>query len=669
MNNNGFPFWLTGYPNVVQTNGAPSVTGDLPSYSDTSGQLVGDSGIASANVFLTDGTVPMSGTLDMGGNDVINTGTVRPRDDNTFDCATSSKRYKTAYVYDIDSVNNNLPYLRLDGSNNMTGNVNVNNHDVTSTGNVYPGYPNTFNLGLNGYEYKDIRAVGVLYGSNDALRINSIVAQSNQRSDLSTMLSPICPAGLRDFWQVPAGLSFDIQNLIYNNFNDHLYGVVTTPGLKFSTDGGITWNDCAFDVGPASSCQVVGFYSIVICFDNANVYTSSDGENFLQGGAFLGSFGYDIAAFSGLYITGQNVDSSHSISSSSDGLTWVSATTSDFSTSVNGPRFAQSATVLVCCGSTSDYSLDGLTWTNSPSFTLSDCQSVAYSSDLNQFLAVGASGNAMVAYTGIDDWQNVGMVAPIASIGLIWVGAPISRWYISKNTGTGTNYNIWTTADAYIPFASCNLDGSQPNVQAYSGIVHLGGAYNRFVIGLNSVGVAYSTSRPTVIKSTSDSILVRNSGPILNKYKMIGGANDLIAPGTETSIFLNGAFTGSRTFDAMAVGTLIKIHFIILAGSLTAAHTLTLILYMNANVMATCVLTGPVSYINEFEMDLYVVDPAASNIFVRQITDQALPALQWTGAAMDATVPNVLDITGTLSDAGLGDDCLCSIADISVSYA
>ena len=56
---------------------SPSVVGNLPSYSNLTGDGVSDSGIASSNVFLADGSVSMTGNLDVDSHEVLNVLAIR----------------------------------------------------------------------------------------------------------------------------------------------------------------------------------------------------------------------------------------------------------------------------------------------------------------------------------------------------------------------------------------------------------------------------------------------------------------------------------------------------------------------------------------------------------------------------------------------------------------
>ncbi len=97
MNSGGFPESYITNPNTIQSNGGASVTGDFPAYLSTTGVLLGDTGYSQASfLHISGGT--MAGDVNFDAHEVKNTGHVRPRDTDTFDLGSSTKRYKNAYV-------------------------------------------------------------------------------------------------------------------------------------------------------------------------------------------------------------------------------------------------------------------------------------------------------------------------------------------------------------------------------------------------------------------------------------------------------------------------------------------------------------------------------------------------------------------------------------------
>lgn len=58
--------------NAIMSDGTTSVTGHFPSYLDGTGKLVHDSGIATSNLFLADGSVNMTGNLNANQHQITN---------------------------------------------------------------------------------------------------------------------------------------------------------------------------------------------------------------------------------------------------------------------------------------------------------------------------------------------------------------------------------------------------------------------------------------------------------------------------------------------------------------------------------------------------------------------------------------------------------------------
>ncbi len=168
MDYTGFPILGTSSASGVQAGPGPYVSHDFPMYADTSGLVIIDSGINPASLiggpFLRlDGSSTMTGT--------INSLDVIPTVDNASDLGSASKRLKTMYGYvltgptntrNVDdiisaatatSTTSNLagysdssglklydtgisaasvtgPFLKLDGTSAMTGDINANSHEV-----------------------------------------------------------------------------------------------------------------------------------------------------------------------------------------------------------------------------------------------------------------------------------------------------------------------------------------------------------------------------------------------------------------------------------------------------------------------------------------------------------------------------------------------------------
>ena len=120
-------FWSSGTGNLSQTDStgsvvtyatmpvaggyvvgsSPSVVGNLPSYDNVSGDGVSDSGIASSNLFLADGSVAMTGHLDMDSHDLNSVRNIQPAGDILIGTgATSSSPGSNVVIGDNNTVSN-----------------------------------------------------------------------------------------------------------------------------------------------------------------------------------------------------------------------------------------------------------------------------------------------------------------------------------------------------------------------------------------------------------------------------------------------------------------------------------------------------------------------------------------------------------------------------------
>jgi hypothetical protein len=82
----------------IVSNAGTSADTNLASFSGTSGKVVQDSGIAAANVFLADGSVFMTGGMNMNNQGIGNTTFVSPYDDNASDLGQSGQAYRSLYL-------------------------------------------------------------------------------------------------------------------------------------------------------------------------------------------------------------------------------------------------------------------------------------------------------------------------------------------------------------------------------------------------------------------------------------------------------------------------------------------------------------------------------------------------------------------------------------------
>lgn len=329
----------------------------------------------------------------------------------------------------------------------------------------------------------------------------------------------VAPAGLRDSWQIPPGLAFDGAFVQHFPGPDILYaagGFGAT--LQYSLDGGITFAPVVFDVPyPTAYAPIVGYngtnlYAISPQFGNGTErpYTSTDGINFTAGpsptGLVFNSWQMLWIARLGLWISSINLDATHGIATSPDGLTWTTRVTPvDFTGDFNGNTIIDSGDLLVLVGTGSVWSTNGITWTAGTGIS-SYQQAACYSSDRKEYIASGGSTNELFRSTDGKAWVSLGLKGQYAVVSMIWVGGDIQRYYLNHpydppyGGTTGTTYSLFSTPDpTKAAFESTLIVGADTSGMAYSAVIY-DASRKRFVVGLQTVGVAYSTDRPTVLK-------------------------------------------------------------------------------------------------------------------------------------------------------------------------
>lgn len=413
--------------------------------------------------------------------------------------------------------------------------------------------------------------------------------------NLLSNISGIAPRGQGDFWQLASGIGGSCMLLSYISSINRVYGTsgVSTPvGAFYSSDGGVTWSSVIFDIAPTMPVIIgydgVGtFVGLTFEYGNARIYTSGDGINFTSVGTLTSILkSYSIARFNGLFIAGVDTDSTHRISTSPDGIIWTPRVTPAFGSVVNGWTFETDGTQLIAvCDAYSGAmrTFDGVEWSSTSGIT-TGMSTIAYSSEQKLWLCLSPTGIGFTSTDGLN-WSNIGTVSPVTgAIGLIWVGNNINRWYLSVKS-TALNYSIATTDDPRTtPFFMVELDGAVANSMAYSQIRYIP-LYNRFIIGLTSIGVAYSTPRIRDIKASSDNIRVRNCPVVTSKYSGIADFS-IASTTTETSV-VPSASIGSLAYQAaQPVGMKIKIS-LVMQNTSAAGDTLTLRFKTQAGTLLT----------------------------------------------------------------------------------
>jgi hypothetical protein len=127
-----------GGQSVVTYVGSSPAVDDVVVFADTSGLRIKDSAVKLSTKLSVDGSLAMTGDLDLGDKDIKNTANIHPRDNNDADIGTASKRFKTIYYTTLDPVPGAVVggYLALDGSTTMAGDIKMGTNDITGVGQV-----------------------------------------------------------------------------------------------------------------------------------------------------------------------------------------------------------------------------------------------------------------------------------------------------------------------------------------------------------------------------------------------------------------------------------------------------------------------------------------------------------------------------------------------------
>ena len=516
------------------------------------------------------------------------------------------------------------------------------------------------NVGGNIPVYVDNVSLNV---QDSGLSAQTIINLAAGASSIASQSMGVAPAGQRDLWQISPGLAginggimkyIESQNILYSS--DWSNGTV---GAHYSLDGGVTWNPVVFDVVPANamifSYNEAGLYVAIGNFSAVDFsYTSVDGINYFSTGvvqANCSSINFVYSSVSNLFVAGINTDATHWISTSPDGITFTPRVTPDFTGLANYTELGQSSDTLVLVGDSQTqpvYSLDGgITWI-SGSGSSNPTQAITWSETKHEFLSMGVSSNAIRSSDGIV-WEDLGTVGFGGVVSLIWVDFPIARYYAAYG-GAGGFYNMGATIDPHLPFVQTHLDGSVVASQAYASVIHIP-QYNRFLLGLDSLGVAYSTERPLIVKAMDNSMSV---------YPQYGNKDvGAIVSNTVAETSLLATFAGSNIIPAnsMNLGSVTKIRFSIFMAGLVALSTVIIRLRGNGSQLwQSPVLTGAqVNQVLIGDIELVNVDNANPIISASFNQDASLPVLTSTGTALNYTVNDTFDLTAQFSAADPGN--------------
>jgi hypothetical protein len=486
-------------------------------------------------------------------------------------------------------------------------------------------------------------------------------------ANFNTSTSLAAP-GQNHLWQITTSGTAPKGSSSYFNANlNILLSSNNSIGLAYSSDYGVTWNNCVFDIASAE-VLVVGFNSsVMVAIGVTEAYTSVDGINWVKRASLpsaVTSFNIEWFAAASLFVAGSSTAGSY-IMTSPNGQTWTLRTSS-----IQALTIKSNATTLVAVGQGtpySQYSTNGITWTNTSS-TLTQLRSLAYSPAKNQFFCLSyTTAEGWVSYNG-SVWTSVGLVGPASSAvndTLFWVSSKnYNRWYFSK-ANTDGNYCLWSSPDATIPFVGTNLDGATNQNLSYSaGYIP---SQDRFFIGINnSPYFAYSTSRND-LKAVTDNIRSRGFPVVTSMYSTPA---DVTVINTTTETIVSTGGIGSLILpDPQALGTVVNLKMFMVVTS-GAGDTLTARIKINGATMSTNTITvgavagAPVElnslftvqattvrYNNKHIINNTTTQSTGTLAFTRTVINTLSVTLQWGAALSSCTMDQLLIQTNFLNGA------------------
>jgi hypothetical protein len=414
---------------------------------------------------------------------------------------------------------NGVPVAAGGITNPLTADLNFNNFDATNVTdlNTKPVAQIVRNI-VGAVSSNNIP----IYDDTTGLELKDSGVNVNKINSAQNQLDSLAPAGLRDTWQIPSGLAFNGAFIQHFAGPDIMYAGGGFGGvLYYSLNGGITFAPVVFDVplnvgyGPQVGYNGVGLFSIITGDVKDTSYTSVDGINFVSSGVILGAIPYSWqtlwVARLGLWVASIAYDATHGIGTSTDGITWMPQVLPwDVTNDFNFNTLIDTGDLLVLIGTGAAWSVDGINWTASTGIT-GYYQVGCYSPDRKELIATSNQVDATLLRS--DDgksWVSLGQKGRQAVVSIIWVGGDIQQYYLnnpnipSYGGGVANVYSIYSCANPLTSaFESTYMVGADTQDMAYSAVIY-DASRERFVIGLTSVGVAYSTSRPLIPKAMHD---------------------------------------------------------------------------------------------------------------------------------------------------------------------
>jgi hypothetical protein len=459
----------------------------------------------------------------------------------------------------------------------------------------------------------------------------------------------VAPAGQRDLWQYSTGAAGG--RLVYLPGLDIIIDSETnTNSLNYSTNGGVSFTPCTFDIAPTGDLHV-GFNGtkvVALGITVPETYTSTDGIHFTKGtNAPAACFSFNIEWFSGasLFVAGVNASPTQQIMTSPNGTTWTLRTSS-----IEADTLKSNESVIVAVGAATpfyQYSTDGITWINTAS-TVASTRALAWSAERKEFLAiVYATGEGFTSSNGVT-WTSVGVIAPVnVNDALIWVANNgYNRYYLSKIDIDG-NYSLWSTLDSSVAFVGTHLDGAVNNPLSYS-LVYASGS-DHFVIGVNNApSAAYGIPRTLDLKVLSDNIRVRGAPVTVGLYS--SAADSVISGTTSETVFPTpSSLVGSLIIqDSQPIGMVIALEMNIVTSTVAGDTVIIRIKANGTNAFVSSAITLPTGagFLNI--RALMTVRSANLQINVAETVSGVVTRYETALPAFTRTVINTLSVSGTL---------------------
>jgi hypothetical protein len=478
---------------------------------------------------------------------------------------------------------------------------------------------------------------------------------------------PVAPPGIRDIWQGTSTLTNLTGSFYYSPDFDMIWCSKTTTGLAYSTNGGVTFTDCKFDVAPTGFMRTGSNSTLVICMDadmNGPVYNSTDGINFTKVGSLFG-----VGAGIGTYtipwdsrVGAFSSSSNTSVIISYDGTSWA------LEPSPIGKinNFTSNNVIFVATGNNAPYfaySYDGYTWFATPS-TVSSCIAVAWSEDQKEFLAITrTTGEGIVSTDGIN-WVSRGIIGPVASVEaqLMWVGDDIKRWYLGANYNG--NYSMWSTYSSLVPFTTTIMTGSRYTPSGMATGIAYDSSRKRFMLGLYADAPHFVYSTPSNDLMPIADLRYKGNTVTTDQFS----ANPVYGPIVTNTLYrgmlLSGTGKGSLTVPSgFTGGSVLHINTNLLVSALAGSAVTVDILYggiFGVSVLST-IISGPLTNV-VFKLKADLVSDSGTNIAANGVLTSIGTSpivFNLDTASIDPTISHNLFLTATWSVASTSNTIKC----------